>query len=78
MIVMPITKMMEIIVSIQVYLISQWTLIMRKKVERKAFRSNPKHQYHAFQWEEHDCGAQNKKNGDFYDYPSLSHFLEEH
>ena len=59
MIIVPITKGMEIIISIQVFLISrmnfhykenicaisQITLIMRKMVERKAFFANPKHQY---------------------------------
>ena len=26
-------------------------------VKRKTFIVNPKHQYHASQWEEHDCSA---------------------
>ena len=26
---------------------------------------------------EHDCSANNKKNGDYYEYPSLSHFVNE-
>ena len=40
-------------------------------VERKAFPANPKHQYCASQCEGHDCGANNKNNGDYYAYPSL-------
>ena len=46
-------------------------------VERKAFPTNPKHQYHGSKLGEHDCGARNKKNGDYYEYPSLSHFMGE-
>ena len=46
-------------------------------VERKAFPANQKHQYCVSQRGEHDCSAHNKKNGDYYDYPSLSHFTDE-
>ena len=46
-------------------------------VENKAFLANPKHQYGASQWGEHDCGAHNKKTGDYYEYPSLSNFTNE-
>ena len=46
-------------------------------VERKAFLANSKHQYRVSQCGEHDCSARNKKNGDFYEYPSLSHFMDE-
>ena len=45
-------------------------------VERKAFPSNQKHQYHVSQCGEHDCSGHNKKNGDYYDYPSLSYFMD--
>ena len=45
MIVMPITKIIEIITRIQVWLISRANLFTRKMVERKAFLANPKHQY---------------------------------
>ena len=47
-------------------------------VERKAFLANPKHQYHVSKYGEHDCSAYNKKNGDYFEYPSLTHFTEEH
>ena len=46
-------------------------------VDRKAFLANPKHQYHASQCEEHDCSAYNKKNGDYKEYQSLSHFTNQ-
>ena len=46
-------------------------------MERKAFLANPKHQYHASQWREHDYTANNKNNKDYYKYPSLSHFMDE-
>ena len=46
-------------------------------VERKAFLANPKHQDHVSQYGEHGSSANNKKNGDYYDYPSLSHFIDE-
>ena len=41
-------------------------------IERKAFLANPKLQYHVSQWEDHDFGANNKKNDDYYGYPSFS------
>ena len=47
-------------------------------VERKAFIANPKHQYHASQYGEHDCSTHNKKNKDCYEYPSLTYFMDEH
>ena len=50
---------------------------MRKMVERKAFLSNLKHQYRVSQYGEQDCSANSKRNGDYYEYPSLSHFTDE-
>ena len=47
-------------------------------VERKAFLANPKHQYRASQRGELDCSAHNKKNRDYYEYPILSHYIDEH
>ena len=47
-------------------------------VERKALFANPKHQYHVSQCEEHDCSVTNKKNGGYYEYPSLTHLTDEH
>ena len=47
-------------------------------VEIKAFLANSMHQYRVSRSEEHDYSAYNKKNGDYYEYPSLSHFKDEH
>ena len=47
-------------------------------MEGKAFLANPKHQYHVSQWGGHDYSAHNEKNGDYCEYPSLSHFIDEH
>ena len=44
---------------------------------KKAFPINPKHQYRVSHYGEHDCNANNKKNGDCYGYLDLSHFLDE-
>ena len=44
---------------------------------KKAFLANPKLQYHVSQCEEHDCHANNKKRGDYYEYPSLSYLTDE-
>ena len=44
--------------------------------ERKIFFVNPRHQYSVSQYGEHDCSADNKKNGDYYEYPSLSCFTK--
>ena len=46
-------------------------------VERKAF-ANPEHQYLESQCGEHDCSTHNEKNGDYNEYPSLTHFMDEH
>ena len=45
--------------------------------ERKVFPANRKHQYNLSQYGEDDCSANNKKNRDYYKYPSLSHFSNE-
>ena len=49
---------------------------MRKMVERRAFPANPKHQYCVSQGGEHDCSANNKKNGDYYEYSCLPDFID--
>ena len=46
--------------------------------ESKAFLANLMHQHHLSQQGEHNCNAYNKKDRDFYEYPSLSHFTDEH
>ena len=45
--------------------------------ERKSFLENPKHQYHVSQWGEHVCCANNKKNGDHYEYLRQFHSTDE-
>ena len=76
MIVMPITKGMEIVMSIQVFHILQINFDDKEIGGKKAFLINPKHQCHVSQCEEEDCNANNKNNGDYYEYPSLSHFTD--
>ena len=46
-------------------------------VERKAFLTKPKLQYHVSQCGEHDCSATNIKNEDYYENPSLTHVTDE-
>ena len=45
-------------------------------LDRKGFLANPKLQYHVLQRKKHDCSAHKKKNGDYYDYASLTHFMD--
>ena len=47
-------------------------------MEINAFLANPKHQYRVFQYGEHDCSSHNEKNRDYNEYPSFSHFTDEH
>ena len=47
-------------------------------MERRAFLANPKHQYRESKHGEHDCSANNNENGDYYEYPSVSYFTDEH
>ena len=47
-------------------------------VERKAFLANTNHQDCVSQYQKHDRSADNKKNRDYYEYPGLSHFMDEH
>ena len=45
MIVVPITKRMEIIASIQAFLIFWMNINYKEIMDRKAYLANPKHQY---------------------------------
>ena len=45
-------------------------------MEKEAFLANPKTQYRVSQWGEPDCSAYNKKNGDYYEYPTLSYLTD--
>ena len=77
-IVVPITIEKEIIIRIQVCLILQMKINYKVNGGRKRFSCKSKHQYRASQYGEHDCNAHNKKNADYYEYPSLTHFTDEH
>ena len=76
MIVVPITKRMESIMSIQVCLISWMNLDCKENDGKMGFLVNLNHQYRVSQCGEHDCHANNNKNVDCYEYPSLSHFTD--
>ena len=43
---------------------------------KKSFPTNSKHHYSVSQCGEHDWSANAKRNGDCYEYPSLSHFID--
>ena len=62
MIVVPITKIMEIIMSIQVCFISWMTINYKENGEKKSFLANLKHQYRVSQCGEYNCSANNNKN----------------
>ena len=64
--------------SIQVCLISCANFSYKENGGKKAFLAKPMHQYCVSQWGEHDCSAHNKKNKDYYEYPSLSLFMDKH
>ena len=61
MIVVPITKRIEIVMGIQVCLISWINFDYMENGGKKALLAIPKHQYHLFQCGEHDYRANNKK-----------------
>ena len=63
--------------SIHVCIISQVNFDFEEKGGKKTFLANSKHQYHAPQCGDHDYPANNKKNGDYYEYQSLSYFIDE-
>ena len=76
-IVVPITKTMEIVTSIQVYLISWMTINYKECGGKKSFPENPNHQYHVSQCGEHNRSANNNENGGYNEYPSFSHLTYE-
>ena len=75
MIAMPITKRMKTVIGIQVCHISWMNFDYMENGGKKASLANPKQRYHASQCGEHDFQANNKRNGDCYEYSSLSHFM---
>ena len=78
MIVMPITKGMEIIMSIQVCLISWTNINFKENGGKKSFSCKSKASMLCTECGEHGYSANNKKNKDYYKYPSLSLFTDEH
>ena len=76
-IVVPITKRVEIITSIQVCLISQMKINYKESGGKQNFSCISKALKLCNLIWEHDCSAIKKKNGDYYEYPSLSHFMDE-
>ena len=71
-------KIMEIIMSFQVCLITRMNINYKENGEKKAFLANPKHQCHASQWGEYDCSKHNKKNIDYYKHLSLTHVMNQY
>ena len=61
MIVVPITKRMEIIMSIQVSPNSRMNFNCKEMVERKGFLANPNNQRRVSEYGEHDCSANKKR-----------------
>ena len=76
MIVVPITKRIEIIMSLQGCFLSRMTFDYKEIGGNKAFPTNPMHEYRVSQCGEPDCCTLRKKNGYYYEYPSLSHFTD--
>ena len=70
-------KRMEIVMGIQVCLTSWMNFNYKENGGKKAFPANSKHQYRVSQCREDDSCFNNKKNGDYYEYPSFSHFTDE-
>ena len=78
MIVVLITKRIGIIRSIQVCLISQVNISYKENGGEKNSSCKSRTPTSCIPMGEHDCSANNKKNGDSYEYPSLTYFIEEH
>ena len=77
-VVVPITKRMVIIISIQVCLFSRMNFNYKEDGGKKSFSFKSKASNYVSQCGEHDGSALNKKNGDYYENQSLSHFIDEH
>ena len=76
-VVMPITKGMKIIMSIQVCLNSWKNFDYKENGRKKAFLTNPKHQCRVSRCGKQDCHANNKRTGDYYENPRLSYLTDE-
>ena len=70
-IVQPITKRIDIFLSIQVCLTSRMNFDYKENGGKKTFFANPKQQYRVSQCGEHHCRANSKKNRYYYEYPNF-------
>ena len=77
MIVVPITKRIKIVMGLQVCLISRITFNCKENGGKKNFSSKSKASIFYIPMMKNDCSAENKKNKDYYEYPSLFHFMDE-
>ena len=73
-----ITKKIEIIMSIQVYHISQINIIDKENAGNKSFSCKSKESISCITIGRNNCSAHNKKNIDYFEYPSLTHFTDDH
>ena len=73
----PIIKRMVIIMWIRVCPTEKRTLI-EKMVERDAFLTKPKHEYHLSKWGERIYMPNREKKGDYYVKTRLSKSADEH
>ena len=76
-IVVPITKEIEIIMSIQVCLISRMNFDYKENGGKKSFSCKSKASISCIPIWKQDCRAKKKGIGDHFEYPSLSHFTDE-
>ena len=77
MVVMPTTKRMEIIMSIQVCLISQINFDYKENGRKKRFYGKSKASKSCILMLKHGCSAQNEKSRNYNEYPCFSHFMDE-
>ena len=75
-IVVPITKRMEIVMGIQLCLVSWMNFDCKENGGKKAFPTNLKHQYHVSQCGEIDYCTSDRRNGDYNKHQSLTHFTD--
>ena len=76
-IVVPITKRKKIVMSIQVCLISWVNINFKESGGKKSFSCESKALKSCIPMRQHDYTAHNKKNRDCYEYPRLSHVIDE-
>ena len=77
MIAVTITKRIKIIQSIQLCLISYMNINHKENGGKRTFSCKPKASILCIAMWRKDCSANNKKNGDYYEYPILSQFTDE-